>query len=298
VKFSSFKQIDYSMMSSYMGRWATFFIFFFIILLAVGSILIKEEDVAHSSVLIGISAFDSLKVYSTFNAFSDFLRSRGCGEIEWKYFHDGDKPSGCDLYFISVLQAKDYLNSGRMKCVLIVAPERARKYSRGIVITKKNMTELDNDSCFSVIVSSPIFNSNISMLKELEEGGLAGHLCDSRIEFADNFSNAEKVYYAVIFGRYELGILREERYRWFVSRGLVDTSFVKVLYRGNAVIDMIVTRDKWCDSRKVSRFMDRFLVVCEDIPETLRERLRSVGICDFLLPRKVDIETLIKESNQ
>jgi len=277
-----------------MGRWATFFVFFFIILLAVGSILIKEEDVAHSSVSIGISALDSLRAYSTFNAFSDFLRSRGCGEVEWKYFQHGDKPSGCDLYFISVLQAKEYLKSGEMECVLIVAPERARKYSRGIVITERSMTALDSDSCLSVIVSSPIFNSNINVLEELEKDWLNRHLCNSGVEFADNFFNDEKVYYAVIFGRYELGILREERYRWFVSRGLIDTNLVKVLDKGNPVIDVIVTRDKWSDRRKVSRFMDRFLVVCEEMPETLRERLRSVGICDFILPRQLDIETLKK----
>jgi len=297
VRFSSFKQIDYSMMSSYMGRWATFFVFFFIILLAVGSILIKEEDVAHSSVLIGVSAFDSLRVYSTFNAFSDFLRSRGCGEVEWKYFHHGDNPSRCDLYFISVLQVKEYLKSGNMECVLIVAPERARKYSRGIVIAERDMTALDSDSCFNVIVSSPIFNSNVSVLKELEEGRLNRDLCNSGIKFSDNFFNDEKVYYAVIFGRYKFGVLREERFRWLVSRGLADTNLVTVLHKGNPVIDVIVARDKWCDRRKVSRFMDRFLVVCEDMPETLRERLRGIGICDFLLPRQLDIETLVRESN-
>ncbi len=88
--------------------------------------------------------------------------------------------------------------------------------------------------------------------------------------------------------------MREERYRWFVSRGLIDTNLVKVLDKGNPVIDVIVTRDKWSDRRKVSRFMDRFLVVCEEMPETLRERLRSVGICDFILPRQLDIETLKK----
>ena len=293
MKFSSFKQIDYSMMSSYMGRWATFFVFFFIVLLAIGSILIKEEDVAHSTVVVGVATFDSLRVHSVFDAFSDFLRSRGCGEVEWRYFSGGEQLSGCDMYIVSSLQAKSYLRNGRMECSVILAPERAKKYSRGIVIARRDEAAAEGDSCANVIVSSPILASSVEVLNDLKGGRLGWNLCGSEAEFADRFDNSEKVYYAVFFGGFKLGILGEGRFRRLVSKGIIDTSSVTIIYRGAPVIDLIVTRDKLSDTGKVSRFLDRFIEVCKDMPENLREELRDIGICDFLLPRQVDIEALL-----
>lgn len=287
MKLSSLKEIDYSMLSSYLGSAATIVIFSAIIFLALGSVFIRGEDTAHSPIDIGICAFDSARVWYTFDAFSSFIIARGGGDVRWIYFAEDEGVSGCDLYLMTSLQAARYLRDKKMKCVLIVAREDGKRYSHGLVISAKDAVPEKKEA--RVIFGSPISASSFAASYEaLEEEGIIGTDNSARMSFADSFSGAEKVYYGVLYKAFNIGCISEWEFDLLAASGLIDTNMVDVVLRSKPVIELVVTADEDGDSKKIQRFVNKLLEIYSDLPTTLEAQLTSIGISQFIRVRDAD----------
>jgi len=275
------------MLSSYLGRAATIVIFSTIVLLAVASIFIKGEDAAHSPINIGVCAFDSTRTWYVFNAFSSYIISRGGGDVRWSYFTPDEKASGCDLYLMTSLQAADYLRNGEMRCALIVARERGRRYSRGLVLARKG--EGSGKKNYRVIFDSPISTSGFAAAyKAMVQRGMIDDDESRVMNFADMFSCAEKAFYGVLYGAFDLGCIPEWDFKRLAASGLIDTNRVDVVLKSDPVIELIITVDRDADSRKVDRFIDRLLAMYQALPPTLEAQLASIGISQLIPPRDAD----------
>lgn len=291
MKKGVIKRMDYSMLSSYIGRWTTLLVFSVIILLALGAIFIKEEDIAHTPLSIGVCAFDSVTVWSRFNLLSEFIISNGGPDIRWVYFDPDSAPRGCNFYLMTTKQAAPFLLNHSMNCSLIVTQKDARKYSRGIVIARKGKGRTAKGS--RIFVNSGISPSgSISALDALLRSSIAMD-AEYIIDYADRYDRGvEKVVFGLLYGGYDFGCISDVRFDYMKSHGLIDVDRLEVLVEGDPVIELVLTSDGKDDNKRTARMIKALLAISSRISPELRDQLESIGVADFIAPRVADITSI------
>ena len=282
-------KLDYSMLSSYLGRWSTVLIFAAIILLAGGALLIEGDDIAHMPVAIGVYDLDSAAVHGRLDDLARFVRGKGGGDIGWTYLRDGDDPTGCDFYLMSSLRFASYLEKEELDCSLIVTMAEGRRYSSGVVITKAggNSSGPRGDGA---IFTSPFSPSGfLSPYRAIVDAGIELSPEEVRIDFA---GTEERVVFGVLFGAYEFGGISLERLRYFEERDLFGDDEIEIVMRGEPYPEMVLAAGRGGDPRKLSRFTGRFLLLTDRLPVGLGRDLYSIGLSGFAEPRPADMEVM------
>ncbi len=287
-------EIDYSMLSSYLGRSATVLVFAAIILIALGALFLDQDDIAHVSISIGVCAYDSVRSAPALESLADYVRERSGGDIQWIYYGPDREPVGCDFYLMTSLQLAPYLVNGKLDCSLIVAMKEARRYARGVVITRTGGGDFAPGDA-KVIFTSPLSATGfLSPYLALRGMGADEPIRAENMDFAGYYPNDERVVFGVLFGTYQAGGISLERLRFLEKRGVVRKDELHVFLEGRSLPEVVLAADGSIDPKKRNGFTERFLVIAERIPDPLQAGLSLIGISGFVQPRQNDLE-LIRE---
>jgi hypothetical protein len=296
MKRGRFVSFDYSMFSSYMGRWTTVIAFAAIVLLALGAIFLKSDDMAHVPVVIGVSAFDSVRSAPALESLADFCRGKGCGDVTWRYLRGGAAPSGCDFYLMTSLELSEPLSRGALGCALIVSETESRRYSVGAVVVRAGTRSLPPDGG-RIVFSSPLSATGfLSPYRALVKAGYAIPDRDGAVDFAGLARGDERVVLGVVYGAYDAGGVSEERLRALEASGCVRPGEIDVLLQGEAYPEIVLASDPAFDSPAQRGFARRFPAVYGTIPSLLHGELACLGIAGFHRPRRDDVELIKKLS--
>lgn len=289
MKRNRFFKLDYSMLSSYLGRWSTVLVFTVIILIAAGALFLEEDDIAHMPVEIGVYDLDSAVVHQRLEDLARFIRGKGGGGIRWIYMRDGDDPEGCDFYLMTSLRFAPYLEREELDCSLIVTMMEGKRYSRGVVITKAR-EETDEGNGADAIFTSPLSAVGfLSPYLAIISSGRDLSPANARIDFA---GTEERVLYGVIFGTYRFGGISLERLLYFEERGMFRKGEIEIVMQGEPYPEMVLAAGRSGEERKLNRFKDRFLLLVDRMPFDLKTDLHSIGLSGFAEPRPADIELI------
>jgi hypothetical protein len=286
---NGFPRLDYSMLSSYLGRWATLIVFSAIVLIAAGALFLKEDDIAHMPVQIGIFDLDSAEVHARFADLADYIREKGGGDIRWAYIGEEEEPAGCDFYVMTSLRFAPYLHRGDLDCSLLMTVREGRRYSKGCVITKPGGPDLERCGMTAVFTSR---YSAASFLAPYDA------LAAEYGEFRDGqgsiyFAGSEKrVIYGVIYGTYAFGGMSLERMSVLEEMAVFRDGELEIALEGDSYPELILAVDRSMDARKHRRFRERFALLTDRMPADLRSELISLGISGFVPPRDEDIEII------
>ncbi len=291
MKKSKLIKIDYSMLSSYLGRSATVIVFAVIIVLALGALFLEENDMAHMPITIGVCALDSAKSWCALGSLADLIREKGAGDIRWRYLDTGTPPAGCDFYLMTSVQGAPYVSEGSLKCVLIAMARQGMRYTRGVIIGQRGVG-LDVLRGGRVVFTSPISASGFISPYRAIIG--AGFTPDDSIqyEFAGSSMGEEAVAFGVIYGAYDAGGIGLERLELLEQRGIVPVGQLDVLLEGPPVPEIIIAAEPSVDPRMERGFCERVpLILCKMSP-FLTAELTEIGIAGFVKPREEDLRLL------
>ena len=286
---NGFKKLDYSMLSSYLGRWATLIIFMVTILIAAGALFLKEDGIAHMPVTIGVFDLDSAKVHTRFVDLAAYIREKGGGDIQWRFLEEQDEPTGCDFYIMTSLRLAPYLLRDGLDCSLLMTVQEGRRYSTGGVIVKAGGPDMESEEM------TAIFTSRFSAANFLSPyNSLAKTLGGSQDEgiLVDFTGSEERVIYGVIFGTYTFGGISLERLNVLGEMGVYHKGELEVFLEGEPYPEMVLAVDKSMEERKHRRFRDRFVLLTDRMPAGLKADLVLFGISGFVPPRPEDIEVI------
>jgi hypothetical protein len=291
MRRSRFVKIDYSMFSSYLGRSATVIVFAFIILLALLALFLEENDVAHMPVVIGVYAFDSLRAAPTLEAFADFAREQGIGDIRWTFSGPEAVPQGCDLYLMTSLQASPHLADGRLGCALIVTAAEGRRYSRGIIVAKAPVDTLLLPN--SVLFTSPYSASGyLAPYRALVRPVDGLHPDSLEYTFAGRYPDERRVALGVICGAYDAGGISREGLSYLEQSGIIRAGELAVVRSGQPLPELVLAADRSLDDRILRSFQERLPSLIYKMPGLTRVALTGIGIAGFAPPRPEDRELL------
>jgi hypothetical protein len=283
---------DYQIVSSYLNRWATVIVFSAIIALAVGALFIKSIDMAHMPVTIGVCTFDSVRAAPALDAFADFCRRKGCGDIRWKYLRPDRKPSGCDFYLMTSLQLSPHLAGNGLGCALVVAEREAHRYSRSAVVVRSGVHAFPATGA-RMIFSSPVSAAGfLAPYRALEETGypLAGAVCD----FSGLYPREERLVFAVLYGAYDAGGISLERLLALEEAGIVRAGELDVYLEGEVFPEMVLAYDPSSYTPEEKSFARRLPGVLDRTPRSLRSELSDLGIASFYSAREDDLAVIRK----
>lgn len=284
-------RLDYSMVSSYLGRSATVIVFSVIILLALGALFLEENDVAHVPVIIGVCAFDSVKVSTALEQLSDFARERGVGDITWKYLDNGAQPVDCDFYLMTAVQAASGIAAGDIDCALIATVGEGHSYARGAIVVRPGdgLPPPGSRILFSSSVSAAGFLSPYRALEQ-KYGAAPEELFE--IAFAGYYPDEERVVYSVMYGAYAAGGVSLEGFETMQEEGTIRPDELEIALTGDPMPEIILASNRPVDARKVRNFQERLPPLSHKMPRQLTVELARIGIAGFTLPRDRDNEQL------
>jgi hypothetical protein len=284
-------RIDYSMLSSYMGRSATVVVFAVIIMLALGALFLEENDMAHMPITVGVCALDSMRSWGALGSLADLVREKGAGVISWRYLDTGTPPADCDFYLMTSIQGAPYISEGSLKCVLIAMVRPGIRYTRGVVVGRKG-AGLDALQGGRVIFTSPI--SATGFVSPYRAIVSAGFTPDDSIqyEFAGSSMGEEAVAFGVLYGAYDAGGIGLERLELLQQRGIVPVGQLDVLLEGPPLPEIIIAAEPSVDSRVVRGFCERVPLILEKMSPFLMADLSEIGVAGFIKPREEDLRLL------
>ncbi len=290
--------IDYNMLSSYLGRWATVLVFSAIILLTAGALFLDENDFAHMSITIGVCAFDSARANQSLRDLGDLMREKGAGDVKWRFIPESAEIGGCDFYLMTSIQASRFMAEKRLRCALLASVKEGQRYTRGAVIAKPG-AGLSTIELGRVIFTSPVsasgFLSPYLALADACTGGLSG---PEIIEFAGVDDGERRVIFGVLFGAYDAGGIGLERFLFLESRGVFRSGELEILLTGEALPEIVLAAESSMDRKMFRVFSRRLAGISERMPHGLRAGLLELGISGFVLPRDEDEQLIIRlESN-
>ncbi len=288
---NGFPRLDYSMLSSYLGRWTTMIIFAATILIAIGALFLKEDDIAHMPVNIGVFDLDSTLVHPRLIDFAGYIREKGGGDIQWRYLREDEEPTGCDFYIMTSLRLSPYLLRDVLDCSLLMTVQEGRRYARGGVIVKSGGPDQSGEEMTAVFTSRFSAANFLSPYNSLTESLGESWGERARVDFA---GSEERVVYGVLFGAYAFGGISLERLNILEEMGVFREGELEVYLEGEPYPEMVLAVDKSMEERKHRRFRDRLVLLVDRMPSGLKTDLVSLGISGFVPPRAEDIEIILR----
>ena len=287
---NGFPRLDYSMLSSYLGRWTTLIIFAVTILIAAGALFLEEDDIAHMPVTIGVYDLDSAVVDLRLIDLAEYIREKGGGDVQWRYLDDDEEPSGCDFYMMTALRLAPRLDREDLECSLLITVQEGRRYSRGCVIVRKGLRDPEGEEMTAVFKSPYSVAGFLSPFNSLSSALNGSWGEGAHVEFA---GSEERVVYGIIFGAYTFGGIGLERLNVLEEMGVFAGDEIEVFLEGEAYPEMVLAVDRSMDERKHRRFRDRFVLLADRMPPRLKADLMSLGISGFVTPRPEDIDAIL-----
>jgi hypothetical protein len=283
---------DFDLFSTYLNRWATVIVFAAIIALAVGALCVKSDDMAHMPVVIGVAALDSSRASSALEAFAEFCRGKGCGDIRWRYLSADGGLGGCDFYLVTSLRLSRALAEKSLGCALIAAEREAHRYSRSAVVVRAGVRSIPASGA-RVVFTSPLSAAGfLAPYRALSRSGY--DLSSSTVEFAGSYPQDERVVFGVLYGAYDAGGISLERLRSLEQSGTVRRGELEVLCEGEAFPEFVLAYASESFNQDRKSFARHLPGVLDRAPRSLRAELAALGIAGLYTPRKSDLDVLGK----
>jgi len=281
---------DYRIFSSTLNRGGTAIVFTAIIALAVGAFFLKSDDLAHMSVVIGVSALDSAQAAPALESFAEFCRGKGCGDIRWKYGAPGETPPGCDFYLMTSLQLSERLAGGELGCALIAASREAHRYSRSAVIVRRGVRALPPEGARIIFTSPRSAAGFLAPYRSLARSGY--RLEGASIDFAGSCARDERVVFGVLYGAYDAGGISLDRLRALEASRVIGETELDVLIEGEAFPELLLAYAPSSYTAERKAFVRRLPGVHDKVTYPLRSELAGLGVAGFYAPRESDLELM------
>jgi hypothetical protein len=279
---------DYSILSSYLNRWATVIVFSAIIAIAVGALYIKSDDMAHTPIVIGVSAFDSARAEPPLESFAEYCRGKGCGDIRWRYLSPEGPLAGCDFYVTTSLRLSSSLTNRLLGCALIAAEREAHRYSRSVVVVRPGVRALPPSGA-RLIFPSPLSAAGfLAPYRSLERSGFS--LSGAAVDFTGSYPQEERVVFGVLYGAYDAGGISLERLHELERAGIVRPGELDVLCEGESLPEVVLAYDPVSYTADRKSFVRRLPGILDRSPRSLRKELAALGIAGFYVPRPSDLD--------
>lgn len=267
--------------SSYHGRITTVVIFAAVIVLAIASLYLEPDYMAHVPVSIGVCALDSSRVSGTLESLADYVREKGGGDISWRYFDSG-RPERCDFYLMTSMQVLPFIEESGMSLSLLVKGPDDLPYTRGVLVTRPGTTDAElagGRFIFNFPLSASGFLSPLKILVDL--GSVTGPVLEG-VEFSGCRMCLEEIVFGVLYGRYDAGGLSLERFNYLESIGMFEKGSLVVMRTGLPVTEMVIASDRSVEQWKRIGFTNRLPVIVENAPRPLKRDLERAGIGGFV----------------
>lgn len=253
----------------------------------------KSTDMAHMPVTIGVCTFDSVRAAPALDAFAEFCRWRGCGDIRWKYLRPDVKPSGCDFYFMTSLQLSPFLSGKDLGCALIITERGGHRYSRSAVIVRSGMPVFPATGGTRLIFSSPVSAAGfLAPYRALKKNGYS--FADAACDFSGLYPREERLVFGVLYGAYDAGGISLERLRALEAAGVVRAGELDVYLEGEVFPEIVLAYDPAAYTPEEKSFARRLPGVLDRTPRSLRSELSDLGIAGFYSPRESDLALIRK----
>jgi len=260
-----------------------------IVILALVAFFLKKDDMAHTSVTIGVMAFDSSRVHHILREYGEFIGRRGAGKISWSYQPEYDGAAGCDFILATSVQACRILEKGEGGCFLAAVDAEEGEFPEGLLVAARGARPSGVKTgrlAFSSPLSASCFFSPVQAAEEEIEGFSLGH---ADVEFTGCLVCVEELLYGVLFGKYFAAGIDRERFRMLISEGLMSETDFSVLARGRKVPDTVLLISKPISRRRLNRLRDILTGTYAGMPVSLKRDLSRMGVGGF---SPCDSETL------
>ncbi len=288
-KNKNFK-LDYSILSTYLGRFTTMLIFSAIVVLAIGAVFLEHNDMAHIPITVGVCPFDSARAGSILESLSDFALERGYGNVRWHYM-DSDDLSGCDFYLLTSVQYVPYLGNDDYRCSLIATNRAGHVYSGGVILAKNGGIKSPGqiESC---IFTSPFSASGFISPYYALIDSCPGVTEALQVEFSGDCLDEQRVVYSVILENMDACGLSMDSYEYLRERKVIRDDELEILLKGKAYPDLLLVSDPSVEDMLIDRFTKSFPEAIRIADRSLKERLQWLGLSGFIYPRRSDLELL------
>lgn len=284
-----FWKIDFSMLSSYLGRAATVLVFTAIILLALGALFLDHVDMAHMPVSVRVCGIDSARVAHALESLGEYVRERGGGIVTWSYGEYGGTRS--DFFLMTSVRFAEVAESGGLACCLIARTPSGAVTEVGAVVVRSGADSVRTATervAFCVPYSAA---GHLSALEAFEKhaGDLFGR---ASFEFTGHYLDDERVAFGVLFGAYDAGGIRLERLRYLERIGILREGELEVVATGPPYPEIVLASSPSIDPGKRDGFVERLPRITERVPPRISEELHAIGISGFARPRERDLEAI------
>ncbi|HSG27733.1 MAG TPA: hypothetical protein VLA34_04570, partial [Candidatus Krumholzibacterium sp.] len=246
--------------SSVHGRMTTIIVFTVLVALAVASMVLEPDYMAHVPVTVGVSSLDPVRADATLKAFGDFIREKGGGDIEWVYLPPGETPAGCDFYLATPLQIRGPVEAGQMEIALLASVEGERTGSSGLILTRSGPSG-DGVPCSCIFTHPWSASGYLSASVALAGKGLLCDGEDPETLFGSCLQCEEEMLYGVLFGEFKACGISADRFERFVSSNPALAGLFEVTHKGPPVTDLVMAVDRRVEQWKRQGFLTRLPVI-------------------------------------
>ncbi|NIM18965.1 MAG: PhnD/SsuA/transferrin family substrate-binding protein [Candidatus Latescibacteria bacterium] len=233
--------IDYNILSSYMGKFLTLIVTLLVLGITISALIGGGRDASGEVLTIGIALEEPLEqAISRYEHLSNLIGSQTRQAVEVvPYSSPRETP---DLYIVSLNKYLEIHKAVDLVPLFSVSDSRLDR-DAAIIITADPPGEIDYGS---IPASRVAFTDSISLngflvqLEMLESGGFRvpdrlGGLC-----FEGSAMHSARVIFGVQWGTYTLGACLMSDLLFFIGRGLLNWSEIRVVARAEALPETII----------------------------------------------------------
>lgn len=264
------------------GGKATVLIFSLIVLLAASAVYFEPDYPAHVPLRIGVSAFDSAAAGPQLESMAEMVRESGGGDIDWVWVSPDRIPCGCDMYLMTSVSLRPFLESGELDLLMVASPRPDAAPCRGVVISSAGRAAPAAGAGYSIAYTSPRSATGyISPSAALESNGIPAAATADFAAPAGLPICPLAVVYGVLDGRWDLGGVPLEGLRLMERRGLVDAGSLNVVAVGPELHEIVLASDPGLEPWKKRGFSAELPRIAADFPDPVRREMERLGMSEF-----------------
>lgn len=281
------------------GGPATVLVFSAIVLLAASALYFGPDYPAHVPLTIGVSAFDSAAAGPQLESMAALVRESGGGDIEWVWVSPERIPCGCDLYLMTSVGLRPFLESGRLDLIMVASARPDGAPGRGVLISVSGREDPADGDSVTVAYTSPRSSTGfVSPRAALGSTGIHGARTGVFVS-PEGFPICPiPVVYGVLDGRWDLGGVPLEGLRLLERRGLVEEGSLSVLAVGPEMHEIVLASDPGMESWKRQGFSSRLPGMASGFPGPLKRELERLGMLSFRESSPEDVESILGISSE
>lgn len=223
------KVIDFSIVSTYMGRYLTAVVAVLMFAITLSALLSGGGTPVEGTVIVGVpSRGDAETTLDFFEPLRSLLERNIAMTVRLEVCEDS-WPESCDFLVMSVHEFQRLRESESLVAIFSVEPPGG--WSGAAIIAGGSVGEIPSDvSGDDALFTAPhSINGCWVQLRALEERGVVFPAMLDELEFAPPPGHAERVVYSVATGRYRLGAVPRRVVSRMISEGKIAADEVAIV---------------------------------------------------------------------